>query len=448
MNCEQTRASLSAYLDNELPAAETAAAGAHLAACPACAAELSALKSASRAVRDLPLKPLPAGFMARLEARRSGAEPSPGLAWLFGPKPLAFAAAAVVAALVVAGPWRSQRLARAPGGPLAESAAVANAITGDASSPVAARAKGPAEVPPPPAPAAAAAPAAPAAPAAQAVESMDSLADKKAAPKGELSASRGEALEMPAPTKAKKSSFGAAAGGGGAGGAGVARGAPSGSPVPYSNEELHDLLQKESDAAGYKGAARDEPEPESDGGFMGKRLGAPGSREQSDEAIRQLQTLRKTVDENSGKAATVPIEGTVAPVLGAASEERGGRAFDAEAPLSDGFWSGNYAAGNEGSRTVEDAAAWSTLWRTLSTAPAPAVDFKRSMVVAVFLGPRPTGGYAVEFGETKRLARSLLIRWRERSPEAGMSPPDGATSPYAMKVLPRSDVPVRFEKTR
>jgi hypothetical protein len=448
MNCEQTRESLSAHIDNELPAAEAAAVAAHLSACPACAAELGALKGASRFVRDLPLKPLPAGFMARLQARRAGgaAAPAASLSSWFGPRPLAFAAAVVVVALVIAGPWRSLRLARAPGAPLAETAGASSDQIAPQGFKDVARAK----VLQAPAPSPAAAPAAPAprqeaSPAGAAFDGAIAKSAKKAEAFGSMSAGaeRGAALEMP-----ERQDKALAGGGGGTSAAGLAAGAPSGSPAPYSNEELHDVLQRESDAAGYKGAARAEPEPDSDTSFMGRRLGAPGSREQSDDAIRQLQELRKNVDENSGKAAQVPIAGTVAPVLSGAQDSRGGQALDAEQPLADGFWSGDYAAGNDGSRTVEDAQTWTALWRTLSTAPAPAVDFKRSMVVAVFLGPRPTGGYSVEFAETKRLARSLMIRWRERAPEPGMSPPDGATSPYALKVMPRSDVPVRFEKTR
>jgi anti-sigma factor RsiW len=445
MNCEQIRQSLSAHLDNELPPSEASAVSAHLAGCPGCAAELDGLKRASRMVRDLPLKPLPLGFLTRLRAKADAGAAAPAVSWL-GPRPLAFAAAAIVAGLVIAGPWRSQRLARAPGGPIG--AAVPE----------------PAELPAlktmsaPPAPAAAPAPAVPAPQApkiagadeAAAIEKAKAAADAftaaqygkgPSAPGAATGAMRGAAkLDMPAPGEKK------------------AAGAPFGSPQPYSNEELHEMLEKESREEGIKGSAReleaDEDKP--DTSFMGAHLGLPGSRERSNAAIRQLQAMRRQIEESSGKPAQVPIAGTMAPVLGSggAYGAGGGLAGPGEAiegpakPLAEGFWSGDYAAGNEGTRTVEDEETWSSLWRTLSTTPPPSVDFSRSMVVAVFLGPRPTGGYAVEFSETKRLAHSLVVRWRERAPEPGMSPPDGATSPYALKVLPKSDAPVRFEKTR
>ena len=448
MNCEQTRQSLSAHLDNELPPSEASAVAAHLAGCPACASELDALKRASRMVRDLPLKPLPLGFLTRLRAKADAGSAAPAAAWL-GPRPLAFAAAAIVAGLVIVGPWRSQRLARAPGGP------IGGAVPEPAELPAL---KTPAA---PPAPAAAPAPAVPApqtpkiagAEEAAAIEAAKARADAftaaqygkdkaVAAPRSAFGAAVRGAAKLDMPARSEKR----------------AAGAPFGSPEPYSNEQLHEMLEKESREEGITPAKEAEAEEDKpDTSFMGARLGQPGSRERSDAAIRQLQAMRRQIEDSTGKPAQVPIAGTMAPVLGtggAGGGASGGAAGPGEAiegaikPLSEGFWSGDYAAGNEGTRTVEDDETWSTLWRTLSTAPPPPVDFSRSMVVAVFLGPRPSGGYAVEFSETKRLAHSLLVRWRERAPEPGMSPPDGATSPYALKVLPKSDVPVRFEKTR
>ena len=38
---------------------------------------------------------------------------------------------------------------------------------------------------------------------------------------------------------------------------------------------------------------------------------------------------------------------------------------------------------------------WQTLWRAHATSAAPRVDFSKSIVVGVFLGTRPSAGYAV-----------------------------------------------------
>ena len=50
---------------------------------------------------------------------------------------------------------------------------------------------------------------------------------------------------------------------------------------------------------------------------------------------------------------------------------------------------------------IKTEAEWKTLWQTHAQPQAPAkelprVDFDKEMVVAVFLGEKPTGGYRVE----------------------------------------------------
>lgn len=138
----------------------------------------------------------------------------------------------------------------------------------------------------------------------------------------------------------------------------------------------------------------------------------------------------------------------MAPVLRGGSTPQGGKALAENGPLQDGFWSGDYGSGNEGTRTVEDEAAWKALWRTLSSGPPPAVDFAKERLVAVFLGPRPAGGYSVEFVDILTTSTRLVVRYREQIPPPGQAPREGATAPYAIKAVPRTDAPVRFEKVR
>lgn len=412
MNCTQILPLLSEHLDNELPPAQSGEVAGHLLSCASCGAEYDALKHASRMLRDLPLSPLPAGFMTRLHARRArsstaGARVSSWAEVWLGPKPLAFAAAAFVFGLVLAGPWRSHRALHAPGGPIGAAdselpelktkAPPPPALAGGAGGAGLDGALAPAAAPEPPAP-----PAAPASNAAPAPARM----------KG-LSAARGA-------------------------------GVPFGQTAQPSNEDLYKNLQSQSDQLKIEAAPKEEPRRTQS--FMGDRLGRPETRAQAEQSIRELAAMRRSFEESAGKAAQVPIAGTVAPVL--KSKEAAGGAIDEGAPMTEGFWSGDYAAGNEGTRTVEKTEDWRALWRMLSTSAAPPLDFSRTTVLAIFLGARPTGGYSIELVETKRTARSLIVRWREHVPEPGMTPPDGATSPYALKAIPRVDVPVRFEKIR
>ncbi len=405
MNCGQYQELLSPHLDNELPAAQAADVSAHLLSCAFCGARFDELKRSSRLVRDLPLAPLPAGFLSRLEQRRRAGpvrEERASPAWL-GPGGLAFAAVAVVCGLVVVGPWRSRGLMRAPGYALPQTSAAAPPSL-----------KLAAEPPPPAAPAPAQSP-------------LPLPPSDKAEPRESVNMETVAMLQRAAAAQARD-------GGGPVG---------QDSAPRYTNEQLHEMMKEESSREGME-VATEEVEPKHEP-FMGEHLGTPEAHAKSERSIRQLAAMRKAVEAASGKASDVPIEGSLAPVLG--SSAGGGSAVE-DKPLTDGFWSGDYAGGNEGTRTIEDAKSWAALWRTLSTAPRPAVDFTRSRVVAVFLGARPTGGYAVEFADVLPTPRRVVVRWREQVPEPGQSPSDGATSPYALKVIPRSDLPVRFEKVR
>jgi len=46
------------------------------------------------------------------------------------------------------------------------------------------------------------------------------------------------------------------------------------------------------------------------------------------------------------------------------------------------------------------------------------------------------------------LPTAVVVRYRVRSPAAGRTPPEGATSPYALRAIERTSLPVRFENER
>jgi len=97
------REKLSAYLDGALPDAERRAVEVEISRSEEMRLELEALRAVSGAVKGLPKEPLPAGFMARLEARRAR-DAKPERDYLILPpayRPLAFALSTAVVALVV-----------------------------------------------------------------------------------------------------------------------------------------------------------------------------------------------------------------------------------------------------------------------------------------------------------------------------------------------------------
>lgn len=97
------REKLSAYLDGALPDAERRAVEVEISRSEEMRLELEALRAVSASVKGLPKEPLPAGFMARLEARRAR-DSKPERDYLILPpayRPLAFALSTAVVALVV-----------------------------------------------------------------------------------------------------------------------------------------------------------------------------------------------------------------------------------------------------------------------------------------------------------------------------------------------------------
>jgi hypothetical protein len=102
---------LSAYLDNQLNPAERAKVQAHLATCPACAAELSDLQATVVLLARLPAVPLPRSFvLAEAPARPSLLDRLLGPAWGYGALRLATVVAALLLVVLVSGDLLTQYL--------------------------------------------------------------------------------------------------------------------------------------------------------------------------------------------------------------------------------------------------------------------------------------------------------------------------------------------------
>lgn len=92
-------------------------------------------------------------------------------------------------------------------------------------------------------------------------------------------------------------------------------------------------------------------------------------------------------------------------------------------------------------------AEWTALWRThAGDMPAPTVDFASHTVVAVFLGTRPSSGYAVEIIRTREAGGILTVEWQERRPDPGEISAQILTSPVHIATIPRHAGEIRFEK--
>jgi len=97
--------------------------------------------------------------------------------------------------------------------------------------------------------------------------------------------------------------------------------------------------------------------------------------------------------------------------------------------------------------SARTAAEWTALWKKHNyDKPAPAVDWSKEMVVAVFMGSRPTAGFAVEIASVAERDGKLVVAYRETAPKAGAVSAQVLTAPYHIAAVPKSSLPVAFEK--
>ena len=100
---------------------------------------------------------------------------------------------------------------------------------------------------------------------------------------------------------------------------------------------------------------------------------------------------------------------------------------------------------------VRDEAAWKALWAkvhaNVDPPPAlPSVDFAKDTVIAVFLGERKSGGYAVEVASVERAGDGALVVVREKGPKPGAITAAMITSPYQIVSIPRVPGEIRFRR--
>jgi hypothetical protein len=106
----------------------------------------------------------------------------------------------------------------------------------------------------------------------------------------------------------------------------------------------------------------------------------------------------------------------------------------------------NVDAGRQASaRSVEE---WSKLW-TLHAGERtrPAVDFSKEIVVAVFMGTRPTAGFSVQIVRVRQDGPALVVSYTETRPAPDSVAAQILTSPFHIVAVPRgSTTDVKFER--
>jgi len=117
----------------------------------------------------------------------------------------------------------------------------------------------------------------------------------------------------------------------------------------------------------------------------------------------------------------------------------------AAAPAEVVQWSGAQSSVTVATqRVVREPAAWHAFWPDVRQAAPRAFDPAREMAVAVFLGERRTGGYAVRIVSAEPRDGQLVVTYQESAPPAGTMVTQALTYPWTLAVVPRSTLPVIF----
>lgn len=112
------------------------------------------------------------------------------------------------------------------------------------------------------------------------------------------------------------------------------------------------------------------------------------------------------------------------------------------------YWRGDASQAVERSYlVVRTDREWSDLWARVGE-KVPADLPSDRMAVAIFMGPRDTAGYGVAIERAEKAGEMLTVGFRERVPGPAEAVALVRTSPYAIRLLPRSDGPVKFQRQK
>ena len=99
--------------------------------------------------------------------------------------------------------------------------------------------------------------------------------------------------------------------------------------------------------------------------------------------------------------------------------------------------------------TVRTASEWQAVWKDHApSARLPRVDFAKNMVVGIFLGTRPTGGYSVEIVSVEATGGEIVVTYRETRPGRDAMLTQALTSPVHLVSIPKQQGTVRFVRAK
>ncbi len=98
---------------------------------------------------------------------------------------------------------------------------------------------------------------------------------------------------------------------------------------------------------------------------------------------------------------------------------------------------------------ITDSVQLSQLWGYVGVTPgtAPAIDFTKEEVLAVFDGTHSTGGYRITVTRITNEDGTRIVQVTRSAPGANCSTPSVVTGPYQIIAVPKSDLPLAHVDT-
>lgn len=136
---------------------------------------------------------------------------------------------------------------------------------------------------------------------------------------------------------------------------------------------------------------------------------------------------------------------TVAPIADAKQDKEQGAVTAKIRHLATGTTSGFH---ERVTAVAGDAVAWKGMWdrhtaNVTPKPPLPEVDFKNEMVIGVFDGDKPTGGYTVSVKQVILTPKSVKVKVASSSPPPGSMTSQMVTQPFDIIAAPKSSAPVQ-----
>lgn len=97
-------------------------------------------------------------------------------------------------------------------------------------------------------------------------------------------------------------------------------------------------------------------------------------------------------------------------------------------------------------RILTNPAEYADLWRRISEAPVPEVNFDRQVVVLVALGSRPNPGYQVHVHHVLQQRNATVVCYRELEPKPDRDYAAVVVYPFDIVAIPRTDTEIEIRR--